>query len=70
MKRRLPSKNRLKRYLRRYQFRELKDDIKDYMKFYNHRRFHETLEYRKPMAAYFNSLKVNNDDYENSVERE
>ena len=56
--------------MRRYQFRELKDDIKDYMKFYNHRRFHETLEYRKPMAAYFNSLKVNNDDYENSVERE
>jgi putative transposase len=56
-------------YLNEYKtIRELKDDIQDYMKFYNHRRFHETLEYKKPMAVYFDSLKVNNDDYKNSVE--
>jgi putative transposase len=56
-------------YLNEYKtIRELKDDIQDYMKFYNHRRFHETLEYKKPMAVYFDSLKVNNDDYQNSVE--
>ena len=55
-------------YLNEYNsMRELKDDVKDYIKFYNHRRFHETLEYKKPMAVYFDNLKVNNDDYENSV---
>jgi putative transposase len=37
----------------------LKDDIRDYMEFYNYRRFHETLEYKKPMNVYFKSLKSN-----------
>ena len=38
------------------------------MEFYNHRRFHESLDYKKPMAVYFESLKINNDNYENLVE--
>jgi len=55
-------------YLNEYNsIRELKDDVQDYIKFYNHRRFHETLEYQKPMAVYFDSLKVNNHDYDKSV---
>ncbi len=56
-------------YLNEYNgIRELKDDIHNYIEFYNHRRFHETLEYKKPMNVYFESLKVNNDNYEESVE--
>ena len=56
-------------YLNEYKsIKELKADIKDYIEFYNHRRFHETLKYKKPIAVYFDSLKVNNDDYENSTE--
>ena len=31
---------------------ELKDDVKTYIEFYNHRRFHETLGYKKPMNVY------------------
>jgi len=47
-------------YLNEYNsIKQLKDDVKDYMEFYNHRRFHETLEYQKPMAVYQNSLAVN-----------
>ena len=56
-------------YLNEYNsIKELKNDIKDYIEFYNHRRFHETLKYKKPMAVYFDSLKVNNDNYQNSTE--
>jgi putative transposase len=56
-------------YLNEYTgIKELKEDVQDYMEFYNHRRFHETLEYKKPMGVYFDSLKVNNHDYENLVE--
>lgn len=51
-----------------YGIRELKDDVHNYIEFYNHRRFHETLEYKKPMGVYFESLKVNSDNYENLVE--
>jgi len=52
-------------YLNEYSsIKELRDDIKDYMEFYNYRRFHETLEYQKPMSVYIDSLKVNNDDYQ------
>ena len=55
-------------YLNEYNnVQELKDDVADYMQFYNHRRFHETLNYKKPMAVYFDSLKVNNDNYQESV---
>jgi len=43
----------------------LKSDIKDYMDFYNYRRFHETLKYKKPMDVYFDSLKINDERYTN-----
>ena len=46
---------------------ELKNDVRDYIEFYNHRRFHETLEYQKPMAVFIDSLKVNNDNYRKSA---
>jgi len=47
-------------YLNQYNtIKELKDDVTDYMQFYNYRRFHETLDYKKPMNVYFESLKIN-----------
>jgi len=47
-------------YLNEYKsIKELKGDVKDYIEFYNHKRFHETLKYKKPMAVYFDSLRVN-----------
>jgi putative transposase len=40
-------------YLNEYNtLTELKDDVKTYIEFYNHRRFHETLGYKKPMNVY------------------
>lgn len=44
----------------------LKEDIYDYIDFYNHRRFHETLHYKKPMHVYFDSLNVNDKNYRKS----
>jgi putative transposase len=41
----------------------LKDDVKEYINFYNHKRFHESLEYKKPMDVYFNSMKINKSNY-------
>ena len=41
----------------------LKSDVADYMEFYNYRRFHETLNYKKPMNVYFESLKINEESY-------
>ena len=41
----------------------LKSDVADYMEFYNYRRFHETLNYKKPMNVYFESLKINDENY-------
>jgi len=43
----------------------LKDDVKEYIEFYNHRRFHESLEYKKPMNVYRESLKMNDKNYSN-----
>ncbi len=41
-------------YLNEYNsMNELRIDIKDYIDFYNNRRFHETLDYKKPMNVYF-----------------
>ncbi|MFZ9036275.1 MAG: transposase, partial [Francisellaceae bacterium] len=40
-------------YLNEYQsLPELRTDVADYIEFYNHRRFHETLNYKKPMNVY------------------
>lgn len=38
---------------------ELKDDVNDYIEFYNHKRFHETLDYKKPMDVYQESILLN-----------
>jgi hypothetical protein len=38
---------------------ELITDVDDYIEFYNHRRFHETLAYKKPMDVYQESIKLN-----------
>jgi putative transposase len=51
-------------YLNEYfKISTLKDDVKDYMEFYNYRRFHETLDYKKPMNVYWNSIKINDENY-------
>jgi len=58
-------------YLNQYNtIKELKEEMIDYMDFYNHRRFHETLNYKKPMNVYFESLQINDENYlkkENAV---
>jgi len=58
-------------YLNQYNtMKELKEDMIDYMDFYNHKRFHETLDYKKPMNVYFESLQINDEKYlkkENAV---
>jgi putative transposase len=56
-------------YLNEYfSIKELTEDVADYIEFYNHRRFHETLNYQKPMAFYLKNLKVNDVDYMNLSE--
>jgi putative transposase len=56
-------------YLNEYfSIKELTEDVADYIEFYNHRRFHETLNYQKPMAFYLENLKVNDVDYMNLSE--
>lgn len=40
-------------YLQEYRtIRELKTGVNEYIEFYNHRRFHQTLKYKKPMNIY------------------
>ena len=52
-------------YLNQYNtIKELKEDVTDYMQFYNYRRFHETLEYKKPMNVYFESLRINEEIFD------
>ena len=47
-------------YLNEYQnISELTTDVDDYIDFYNHRRFHQTLDYKKPMDVYQESIKLN-----------
>jgi len=53
-------------YLNEYnKVSKLKEDVKEYINFYNHKRFHETLGYQKPMKVYYESLKINNKEYSN-----
>jgi len=47
-------------YLNEYQsISKLITDVDDYIEFYNYRRFHQTLDYKKPMDAYQESIKLN-----------
>jgi putative transposase len=51
-------------YLNEYdKISTLKSDVADYMEFYNYRRFHETLKYKKPMNVYYDSLRINDKKY-------
>ena len=36
------------------------EDVDEYIEFYNHKRFHETLDYKKPMNVYRESILTNN----------
>ncbi len=55
---------RLKRFIRM----SLKDDVKEYIEFYNNKRFHETLDYKKPMNVYYDSLKINDKNFNKQIE--
>ena len=45
-------------YLHEYKsISELKAGVREYVEFYNHRRFHRTLDYQKPMNVYLNSTE-------------
>ena len=47
-------------YLNEYHtINDLINDVDDYIEFYNHRRFHQTLDYKKPMDVYQESIKLN-----------
>ena len=51
-------------YLNEYfKISTLKNDVKDYIDFYNYRRFHETLKYKKPINVYWDSIKINDENY-------
>ena len=44
-------------YLNKYHsISELKNDVKDYIYFYNYKRFHQSLDYKKPMTFYLEIL--------------
>jgi putative transposase len=56
-------------YLNEYaSLQELKEDIKDYIGFYNHKRFHQTLAYKRPMEVYYASIQANDEEYEGLTE--
>jgi len=58
-------------YLNEYHtINQLKGDVSDYMEFYNYRRFHQTLKYKKPMQVYFESLQANNKSFNISTKIE
>jgi putative transposase len=47
-------------YLNEYHsISELITDVGDYIEFYNYQRFHQTLEYKKPMDVYQENIKLN-----------
>jgi putative transposase len=47
-------------YLNEYNtIKDLQEDVDDYIEFYNHDRFHETLKYKKPMDVYQEGIKAN-----------
>ena len=47
-------------YLNEYKsLTDLSDDVDNYIQFYNYKRFHQTLEYKKPMDVYRKSIATN-----------
>ena len=53
-------------YLNEYNsMNELKVDVKNYINFYNHQRFHQTLDYKRPMEVYNEWLKNNKSEKQN-----
>ena len=49
-------------YLNEYEnMKQLKSSVSEYIDFYNHRRFHETLKYKKPMNVYKDTLVPSNE---------
>ena len=49
-------------YLNEYEtISQLKEDVADYIDFYNNRRFHETLNYKKPMDVYQGRVQIKDD---------
>ena len=50
-------------YLNEYKtISQLKDDVTDYIEFYNHKRFHESLDYKRPMEVYQERMLLANDN--------
>ena len=39
--------------------KDLSENADDYIHFYNHKRFHQTLDYEKPMAVYMKKITTN-----------
>jgi len=51
-------------YLNEYhKIKMLKEDVKEYIIFYNEKRFHQTLKYKKPMNVYLDNIKANKEYY-------
>lgn len=44
----------------------LKEDVREYIEFYNNKRFHESLNYKKPMEVYRESITGNNKKFDKS----
>jgi len=58
-------------YLNEYNtIKALKEDVSEYMDFYNHKRFHQTLKYKKPMNVYLESLQINEEEYKTNTKVE
>ena len=56
-------------YLNEYErVSTLKNDVTEYINFYNHKRFHETLDYKKPMKVYYDSLKINDVNFNETLQ--
>jgi putative transposase len=57
-------------YLNEYNsIKELRDDVKDYIDFYNYRRVHQSLNYKKPMNIYLDHSKLNSKINDNFTEK-
>jgi putative transposase len=51
-------------YLNEYEdIQTLQTDMREYIEFYNYKRYHETLNYKKPIGVYYESLQINEKNY-------